>query len=687
MRQNKCYLLSMLFLWVPVFLLAQFPELPSPVTGNVGVQKIYILVDSAGAYDMETVRQMPLRDTFSLRSPAEILPTQAPLTYWMAFRMANTSDSLRKYFLDFEWWPYVDVYGTAIDGRTVRHTTGHLAPFRQRVYPLANRNLVPLELPPGEAVDYLVKLTSDRSARAIPVDLQFQVRSPEEIRSWELNMTGLVMFFTGIFLVMFFYHLFVYFSTRDADYLFYLLFLFVLINIPAHNFGYSVQYLGAFDGFSAFVHKLDVIFSFALGITMLIFANVFFKTRERTPWLWRISLVVIALSALCFLPMLQGNVVLANTLIGNISLAGILVILVIAFHGWYKGYPSAMYFVIAQIFFVAGGLITVLAIVKAIPGSAWTDASVPAGAAIQNILLSFALANKLNLLRKENEASQLKIIHQMEENKKLQDKVNRELEQKVRERTKELDHVNGQLQTTNQELSQTLQLVSEERRKSDRLLLNILPETTATELKEKGAAAPRYYKLVSVLFADFAGFSHLASRLSPEEIVRYLNFYFLAFDEIIDRHGIEKIKTIGDAYMCAGGVPLANVTNPVDTVMAAMEMQAFVLASKDKIRQESGVDWDLRIGVHSGELVAGVVGAKKFAYDIWGDTVNVAARLEEKSLPGRVNISAATYELVKDHFECSYRGEIQAKNINLMGMYFVEKVIENQPKPNQPNQV
>jgi class 3 adenylate cyclase len=676
MRQNKFYILSMLFLWFPLFLYAQFPELTPSASGHVDVQKIYILIDSAQTYDLETIRRMPIQETFPLLSPAEILPTEAPLAYWMAFRIANKSDSPRKYFLDFEWWPQVDVYGSFSDGRTVRQKTGHLLPFRQRVYPLANRNLVPLELSPGQTVDYLVKLTSDYSAKAIPLDLQFQVLSPEEIKSWELNTTGLVMFFTGIFLVMFFYHLFVYFSTRDLDYLFYLLFLFVLINIPAHNFGYSVEYLAAFDGFSSFVQQLDVLFSFALGLTMLIFTNVFFKTRERTPWLWRISMVVIALSVLAILPMLFGNVVLANMLIGNVSLAGILLILVIAFHSWYKGYPSAMYFVFAQIFFIAGGLITVLAIVKVLPSNNWTAASVPAGASIQNILLSFALANKLNVLRKKNEASQQEIILQMEKNTQLQDQVNQELEQKVRERTKELDQVNGELHLANEELSQMLQLVSEERRKSDSLLLNILPETTATELKEKGSAAPRYYPLVSVLFADFAGFSRLSSRLSPEAIVKYLNFYFRAFDEIIERHGIEKIKTIGDAYMCAGGVPIPNESNPVDTVMAAMEIQSFILASRETIRKESGVDWDLRIGIHSGEIVAGVVGTKKFAYDIWGDTVNVAARLEEKSLPGRVNISAVTYELVKDHFECTYRGEIQAKNIDLMGMYFVEKAIK-----------
>ncbi len=654
---------------------AQLPPILSLDDLADGVEEpVYILTDSAGTLTIDDLQQMDIPRRFRRQAPAEVLPTEAPITYWLAFRLQNGAGVAQQRLLDFEGWSYVDFYGEGDDGVSRRLRTGHLVPFNERAYQLADRILVPVELPGGGGMQCLIRLEASCAARSIPVNLQFRAHTPADIRSWEVTTTGLVFFFTGIFLVMFFYHLFIYFSTWDRDYIFYLLFLFELLYIPMHNFGYSVQYLQDYEGFTTFVHKLDVLYSFALGVTMLIFVNLFFKTRERMPWLWRLNLTVIALSVLALMPLLWDNVVTANTLIGNVSLAGIVVILAIAFRGWYKGYPSAGYFVAAQIFFIAGGLITVLAILKVIPASELTYASVPAGATLQNILLSFALANKLNVLREQNENSQRQIIRQLEENERLQTQVNRELEQKVHERTQELNQTNQRLQTANEKLTNTLALIVEERRKSDRLLLNILPQATAEELKEKGEAAPRNYELVSVLFADFAGFSRLAGRLSPSEIIEYLNLFFRAFDEIIDRHQVEKIKTIGDAYMCAGGVPLPNRTNPVDTVLAAIEMQAFVLEQEALIKERTGLDWKLRIGVHSGELVAGVVGAKKFAYDIWGDTVNVAARLEENSVPGRVNISAATYERVKDHFECSYRGEITAKNIGSIGMYFVDGI-------------
>ncbi len=639
---------------------AQLPVLALDQLADGVEGAVYILIDSTCTLDVDEVRQMDIESSFERRLPAEVLPAEAPIAYWMAFRLRNDGPAVEERLLDFNWWSYVDFYGDFNDGRTVHLRSGHLVPFNKRPYQLADRVLLPLEMPRGSSMQCFIRLEASCAARNIPVDLQFRAQTPAEIQSWQVTTTGLVFFFTGIFLVMFFYHLFVYFSTKDRDYIFYLLFLFELIYIPMHNFGYSVQYFKAFEGFNTFVHKLDVLYSFALGVTMLIFVSLFFKTRQRTPWLWRLNLIAIGLSVLALAPLLWDNVVDANMLIGNVSLFGIVVILAIAFQGWYKGYPSAAYFVAAQIFFIAGGLITVLAILKVIPPSELTDASVPAGATVQNILLSFALANKLNVLRKQNEASQRQIIQQLEENERLQTKVNRELEEKVAERT--------------QKLNNTLTLVNEERQKSDRLLLNILPEATALELKEKGEAVPRNYELVSVLFADFVGFSHLAGKLSPAEIIDYLNFFFRAFDEIIDRHNVEKIKTIGDAYMCAGGVPVANRSNPVDTVQAALEMQAFVTDNQEMIRSRTGLDWKLRIGIHSGELVAGVVVMKKFAYDIWGDTVNIAARLEENGVPGKVNISAATFDLVKDHFDCSFRGEVNAKNIGSIGMYFVNRV-------------
>jgi len=218
----------------------------------------------------------------------------------------------------------------------------------------------------------------------------------------------------------------------------------------------------------------------------------------------------------------------------------------------------------------------------------------------------------------------------------------------------------------------TKQIIENEKDRSDKLLLNILPHETAEELKEKGSATPKQYDLVSVLFTDFKGFTTIAEKLSPNELVEELNHCFYAFDQIIDKYGLEKIKTIGDAYMCAGGIPAPNTTNPVDVVNAALDIKEF-MENLRKEREARGQDhWELRIGIHTGPVVAGVVGKNKFAYDIWGDAVNTASRMESSGIPGKVNISGTTYALVKGHFDCHHRGKIQVKNKGEIDMYIVE---------------
>ncbi|MBK6963844.1 MAG: tetratricopeptide repeat protein [Bacteroidales bacterium] len=218
----------------------------------------------------------------------------------------------------------------------------------------------------------------------------------------------------------------------------------------------------------------------------------------------------------------------------------------------------------------------------------------------------------------------------------------------------------------------TKKIIEDEKERSEKLLLNILPYETAEELKEKGSATPKQYEMVSVLFTDFKGFTNIAEKLTPEQLVAELNKCFLEFDHIIDRHNLEKIKTIGDAYMCAGGIPVANTTNPVDVVKAGIEIKAFMDRLKAE-REANGQDyWELRIGIHTGKVIAGVVGKNKFAYDIWGDAVNTASRMESSGEPGKVNISGDTYELVKDQFNCTYRGKVKAKNKGDIDMYFVE---------------
>jgi len=218
--------------------------------------------------------------------------------------------------------------------------------------------------------------------------------------------------------------------------------------------------------------------------------------------------------------------------------------------------------------------------------------------------------------------------------------------------------------------------LSNEKQKSDNLLMNILPYETAEELKLTGAAKSRSFNMVTVMFTDFRNFTVAAEAVHPEKLVNEIHSYFSMFDHVMSKYNIEKIKTIGDSYMCAGGLPEENATNPVDVVMAALEIQEFMLQKKKEKEKANELFFECRLGIHTGPVIAGIVGTKKFAYDIWGDTVNVASRMESGGQVGKVNISGSTYKLVKDYFRCSYRGKIAAKNKGEVDMYFVEGPIE-----------
>jgi adenylate cyclase len=216
--------------------------------------------------------------------------------------------------------------------------------------------------------------------------------------------------------------------------------------------------------------------------------------------------------------------------------------------------------------------------------------------------------------------------------------------------------------------------VKKAKKRSDELLLNILPAEVAEELKETGTAKAKSFDMVTVLFTDFKGFTIISEQLSAQDLVAEINYCFSAFDTIVHKYGIEKIKTIGDSYMCAGGLPATNHTHPEDVVKAGIEIRDFMLNHKRERESKGTFAFEIRIGIHTGPVVAGIVGLKKFAYDIWGNTVNLASRMESSGEAGKINISESTYELVKTKFNCEHRGKITVKNTGDVDMYFVENI-------------
>lgn len=242
-----------------------------------------------------------------------------------------------------------------------------------------------------------------------------------------------------------------------------------------------------------------------------------------------------------------------------------------------------------------------------------------------------------------------------------------QLAREVRDRTWEV-------MEQKEKIEQQKKLLEEEKNKVEKLLLNILPEETAEELKSRGKASARSYRQVTVLFTDFVGFTKIAERVQPSDLVARLDAYFIRFDEIIQKYNLEKIKTIGDSYMAAGGVPIRSKSNPIDTVLAALEIQRYMVELQESAGTTGEEPWELRIGINTGEVIAGVIGTKRFAYDIWGNTVNTANRMQMTCDPMMVNISGTTFELVEPYFECTYRGKVAAKNKGEIDMYYVHRI-------------
>lgn len=461
-------------------------------------------------------------------------------------------------------------------------------------------------------------------------------------------------FIFGCFVILFLYHIVFYFITKDAIYLYYCLFVFA-VSFPFYTLVYHLFDLPQFGALLFFtVSGLFSVFYFQLTRKLIGLKEILPKWDKILRYSIVIKSSLVGLYTIIYQFIPDIFVILSiyiPAIVVEFFLMGFLAVALLKTRN-----RIALFFVLGSSLAWLSMTIAILsadAINSLTPQMApWKYATPAIGFVLESLAFAMVLSYRVRLNEIERKNAQDALIFQLKENTKIQEKANIELEQKVIERTGEIEI---------------------EKNKTEKLLLNMLPESVVIEIKDGGKSIPRKFENVSVLFADFVGFTAIASKMSPEDLVLHLNDFFEVFDAIMLKHGLEKIKTIGDAYLSVCGIPSNLVDHAVRTVKAAQEMINYT--KEYNSRNPSDHNWEIRVGINSGEVVAGVIGNYKFAYDIWGDTVNLASRLETNSVSCKINVSENTFKQINSIYRCTDRGEVQVKNNTTIKMYFVEGII------------
>jgi class 3 adenylate cyclase len=516
---------------------------------------------------------------------------------------------------------------------TFSQTTGTDIPMDDRAES-ALSPVVSFSLRKGESVTIYLKVTTgtkQKSTGKVLIELSpGQIfEQTEKIDFSFQGMFGAVMLFTSIFAIL----LWLFLRDRSMLFLACISFFALLYTWEASGMNRMVLFRNSSLYFLAFMSVINQAGGFLSGY---FFYNSMLPLKEEAPRLRKIFATLTYLQCLMALfRFITQNNLLPLDLLHFAGILWFVCMVTVVVYFLIKKNRQAKFLVVATVLLAACATLYGLALEHIVPAIFLRSFQV--GMVVYVILLGVGAVDKVRQIRLEKE----RLVREQ----------NIMLEHKVEERTRELNS---------------------EKEKSDELLLNILPSETAHELKKHGKSKARSFEKATVLFTDFKNFTKVSETLSPEELVETIHHIYSEFDNIIHKHNVEKIKTIGDSYMAAGGLPVINDTNPQDVVNAAFEILHFIEQEKQLKIAANEPFFDIRIGIHTGPLVAGIVGKKKFAYDIWGDTVNIASRMESSGEPGKINISGSTYGFIKDQFECTYRGKIHAKNKGEIDMYFVE---------------
>lgn len=581
--------------------------------------------------------------------------TLDPIDLWVRFDLPEVQAS-RAVLLDSSPWETVDYYFVR-DGRLVdRQRTGTLVPMPERTTRIsmtthfAHAGFVAVDLLPGSPITVYARVASKQQFLSISW-LRFYLWDTGQVLAGERHDRFWQGVFQGIMLVLVVYNLGLYFTSREPSYLYYVISTLGGDIVWGLLFGQTTEFLWPNQPAWDF-------FAFWPSILISGWAGChFFRAYLDTPRHFPRSDKIIKWSGLTAPFLLPLLLVLPSRAVYQVQflLSAWVVVLLgiwlgVVILAYVRRHPPARHLMLAIFVAVPGCMVVTGAMLGMLPVTDLTLHAGQIGNGLGGIILSMGLGFRMQQLRTEVADRQLAEARRQsaheQEKRELVEEHSRGLETKVRERTSEL--VSAQ-------------------EKSDALLANILPRAIIDELKASGGTEPRRHEEASILFTDFSGFTQAVATMPPKRLVQELDEIFRGFDDIVAAHGLEKIKTIGDAYMTAAGLPVAATDHALRCVRAGLALVGFI----EMRNRTAAMKWGLRVGVHSGAVVAGVVGKHKYAYDVWGDTVNIASRLESASEVNRINISAYTYELVREHFACEYRGKLAAKGKGDIDMYFV----------------
>jgi class 3 adenylate cyclase len=584
--------------------------------------------------------------------------TKDPIQFWARFDLPELHEP-ETILVETSPWETVDFFFVR-DGKVVsRQRVGALVPMPERsvqigMVPLFGQSgFAEVELLPNVRTSVFAKIATTQ--RFTPIQwLRFYLWDAKEVKANERSERVVQGIFLGIVLFLVVSNFGLFFVIRQPSYFYYVMTQAAGALYWASFYGLTAEYL--WPNHPAMEYCVFWVGIGVSGIAAAQFLRHYLETKKYFP---RLDVIIryvgVSAAAFVFLPVVflvtprllpfLGQIGVGIWVLACSGIFGVVVVL-----AYIRKLPAAASIIAAALCSLIGGVVGVAALLEWIPSTEVTVHATQIGACLAGIVLSLGLGFRFRNLQAELAEKQLEearsySAHEREK-RELMEEQSRVLEAKVRERTGDL-------------------VAAQE--KSDALLANILPAAVIDELKTTGESEPRRHEEVSVLFADFVGFTQAVATIPPKRLVQELDEVFRAFDAIVEDHGLEKIKTIGDAYMAAAGLPSGADDHAVRCIQAALGLTKFI----EQRNEHSAIKWGLRVGAHSGGVVAGIVGKDKYAYDLWGDTVNIASRLEAASEPGRINISAYTYDLVRGQFECEYRGKLSAKGKGDVDMYFV----------------